>query len=796
MFKHLFKNLIAGNWKAVGWAALSALGSLLLAIISVIPLAPLGDRKGHVGSNEKPWAVQGQWLSAIAWVSFLPAIVWYLASNTNPYLLWLELPIAIAGSFWLSRRFSAHQGEEQTVRQWLSGLGNLIGDPPRGRFDADEEPPALPFNGWRALSLVGAGVMAVAVLLILLPHWVFLLPYGQSLVSQISEYNAGILLLGYWISVLPSAAAGYKHGKLQSSQANIRLVWEPQLQVVLGVTRQIWDENQCQIIWAEDKRELTISPIPAAARLKLSGIESRVEEILPGWLMFSASSEKVVLRTVDQDADTGAARSLRNQSGNMIVAIAHEADGRQTWTLNPNQTADAYALNVFAQNLPRPLMLLAFDAHALKAVAGVLPTPVRRVRDRLAELQGAKPWDVEIEMDGPTSETPSVTGLRIIRAPAVSRDAGKRHAFFQDFVTAQFGTPTGHLWKFAERASDGRIEIRCIPDPLFDVVPYSGDPTAVSDPTTPWVVGMDEEGQKVEINLADSAHMLIAGATRSGKSVCTYSLLTHVLTMGDRVRLLVADPNDTTIAPFEHLVSWSTSETHPTPVTEMLQWVRREMDRRKPILREMKTDKVSIFTAELPMLVICIDEAANYMRHSDANAAKELITELLAVASQGAKYGVRLVLITQRPDSTILPTPIRSQLSARISFRLEDKETATMTFPDIDDPTELLSFAPGVGLIKEVAGRPRRFRSEYLHDHWAAAEQIQNPLVKIDVAERAGAARKAGFVMEPEPEVRVIGEFEFSLEDLDSGSDVNSSGQESAPAELKPAPAVQGGFVL
>ena len=56
-----------------------------------------------------------------------------------------------------------------------------------------------------------------------------------------------------------------------------------------------------------------------------------------------------------------------------------------------------------------------------------------------------------------------------------------------------------------------------------------------------------------------------------------------------------------------------------------------------------------------------------------------------------------------------------------------------MVFPGISDPTELLNCPTGVGLIKEIIGRPRRFRAAYMADHWGIADQIAAPLPKIDV---------------------------------------------------------------
>ncbi len=301
----------------------------------------------------------------------------------------------------------------------------------------------------------------------------------------------------------------------------------------------------------------------------------------------------------------------------------------------------------------------------------------------------------------------------------------------------------------------GLIDLQLLgSDPLsahgepVDVTAFA-TPVAVTDP---WHVGEDEAGEPVLIDLAAGAHLLVAGATRSGKSVGTYGLITHVLRMGSAARLLVADPNDTTLAPFEEKLAWSTSSVDPEPVTEMLQWVRREMDRRKPILRSMRQDKVEPwqFSADLPLIVVVIDEAANYLRHSAGKPMKE---ELLAVVSQGAKYGIRLVLITQRPDSTILDTSTRAQLSARLCFRVEDRQTASMVFPDLEDPDTLLTMPPGVGYVREVGGQARRFRGLYLADHWGAADMIPAPQPRIDVtADGLAAPAQARSATAPTPE--------------------------------------------
>jgi len=423
------------------------------------------------------------------------------------------------------------------------------------------------------------------------------------------------------------------------------------------------------------------------------------------------------------------------------TALLTGRGGAYAWDLGTSEVPASAGSRYAHLANEQGLQLVEFHPLARRAVVAPLPPLNRALINFLATELGSPVQDFELTVAFSSGGDPAT--VKLTRTP-VAPDRAKQHSRIAALVEDFFPVDATRVWRADSTAS--ALTLTCGVDVLRSTIPFDVDVSQGVAVTEPWVLGIDDSEKVVSMDLANSAHLLIAGATRSGKSVCTYLLLTHVIRMGDSARLLVADPNDTTVGPFEDKVSWSTSDVHPQAVVDMLRAVRAEMDRRKPILREMRADKVDAnrFSPELPMLVVVIDEAANYLKHADKDAAAAMANELAAVAAQGAKYGVRLVLITQRPDSTILPTATRAQLSARITFRLEDLQTASMVFPDIDDPSQVLSFAPGVGLIKEVGElSPRRFRGLFMKSHWDTADALAQPLPKFEVPATSDALAPA-----------------------------------------------------
>lgn len=220
-----------------------------------------------------------------------------------------------------------------------------------------------------------------------------------------------------------------------------------------------------------------------------------------------------------------------------------------------------------------------------------------------------------------------------------------------------------------------------IPSPLLhdDGTPAHAPGTLTSADDV--LLGWDEDGTPIRVNLAAGAHGLIAGVTRSGKSITVNTLLASASLMRD-VRLVVIDPNLAAAAPWWRTAHQVCSSTHPDQATEVLAAVRAEMRRREELFWSARTDRITAFSQALPLLLVVIDEVANYTRHTDRKARERFEAELLAIASQGAKFGVRLWLITQKPSADVLSTAMRTNLSARICHRVDTVEDFLHLFPD------------------------------------------------------------------------------------------------------------------
>lgn len=142
------------------------------------------------------------------------------------------------------------------------------------------------------------------------------------------------------------------------------------------------------------------------------------------------------------------------------------------------------------------------------------------------------------------------------------------------------------------------------------------------------------------------------------------------------------------------------------------------MQRRERLFWSERTDRITDFSPELPLLLVVIDEVANYTRHPDRKARERFEAELLAIASQGAKFGIRLWLLTQKPSADVLTTAVRTNLSAPICHRIDTVEDFLHLFPDgreLDITAADRTMPQGVSIASVGDMRtPVRLRSVYL----------------------------------------------------------------------------------
>jgi len=200
------------------------------------------------------------------------------------------------------------------------------------------------------------------------------------------------------------------------------------------------------------------------------------------------------------------------------------------------------------------------------------------------------------------------------------------------------------------------------------------------------VLGKDIMGDAYVTDLTKAPHLLIAGQTGAGKSVCINVLLASILfsKTPDEVRLILVDPKVVELAMYRdipHLLH--PVITSPEVAVQALKWLCIEMDRRYGVLANAKVRNIEGFNDKfkkmelgedvpeeerklMPFIVVIIDELADLMM----TAGKEIETSIARIAQKARAVGIHLVLATQRPSVNVITGVIKANLPSRMSFKV------------------------------------------------------------------------------------------------------------------------------
>lgn len=189
-------------------------------------------------------------------------------------------------------------------------------------------------------------------------------------------------------------------------------------------------------------------------------------------------------------------------------------------------------------------------------------------------------------------------------------------------------------------------------------------------------LGRDVSGQPIVADLARMPHLLIAGTTGSGKSVCI-AALTACLVMNNApedLRLVMVDPKMVELVRFNGLPHlYGKVETDTERIQTVLRWVVAEMDRRYKLLEEMHARNLEAYNRKvqrrkgvetLPHIVVMVDELADLMM----SAPEQTEHTLVRLAQMARATGIHLVVATQRPSTDVVTGLIKANFPARIAF--------------------------------------------------------------------------------------------------------------------------------
>jgi S-DNA-T family DNA segregation ATPase FtsK/SpoIIIE len=235
-------------------------------------------------------------------------------------------------------------------------------------------------------------------------------------------------------------------------------------------------------------------------------------------------------------------------------------------------------------------------------------------------------------------------------------------------------------------------------------------------------LGNDVSGQAVLGELTRMPHLLIAGATGQGKSVCVNVIISSLLFQAtpERLRLILIDPKRVELSGFNGLPHLAVPViVEPHQASASLRWAVAEMDRRYRLLsaegvRNIQgyNDKAAANTARpLPYIVIVIDELADLMMV----AAGEIEELVCRIAQLARAVGIHLVIATQRPSTDIITGLIKANIPSRIAFAVGSQVDSRVIL-DSGGAEKLLG--RGDMLYQPVdAGKPTRIQGAFISDN-------------------------------------------------------------------------------
>ena len=229
-------------------------------------------------------------------------------------------------------------------------------------------------------------------------------------------------------------------------------------------------------------------------------------------------------------------------------------------------------------------------------------------------------------------------------------------------------------------------------------------------------LGRDVSGQPAVADLARMPHMLIAGATGSGKSVCVNALITAMLLTHtpDTLRFLMIDPKRVELTVYNgipHLIAPVVVDVdRAVPV---LQWATREMERRYKLFARLGARNIEGYNEKLvargepvlPYIVVFIDELADLM----LSAADDVERYICRIAQMARATGIHLVLATQRPSVDVVTGLIKANFPARIAFAVTSQVDSRVI---LDTPGaeqllgrgDMLFMAPDASKLQRLQG--------------------------------------------------------------------------------------------
>lgn len=246
--------------------------------------------------------------------------------------------------------------------------------------------------------------------------------------------------------------------------------------------------------------------------------------------------------------------------------------------------------------------------------------------------------------------------------------------------------------------------------------------------TLPILIGKTVTGEYVTTDLTKMPHLLIAGATGSGKSVCINTIVMSILmTLSfEEVKLLMVDPKKVELTQYSNLPHMLAPViTEPHGAYAALQWLVKEMQQRYDILKQLGLRNVTAFNQrkttdkdqqineqfniqipeKLPLIIAVFDEFADLMMVSSS----DLETPIARIAQMARAVGIHLILATQRPSREVITGIIKANFPCRIAFKVSSRINSQIILDEVGAESllgngDLLFSPPGSSQLIRAQG--------------------------------------------------------------------------------------------
>lgn len=232
-------------------------------------------------------------------------------------------------------------------------------------------------------------------------------------------------------------------------------------------------------------------------------------------------------------------------------------------------------------------------------------------------------------------------------------------------------------------------------------------------------LGKDISGRVVVADLSKMPHLLIAGSTGSGKSVCINTIICSLLYKAapDEVKLILVDPKVVELTNYNGIPHLLTPVvTGPKQAASALHWAVVEMERRYSLFAKTQVRKIDDYNAlvqpgeKLPFIVVIIDELSDLMMV----AAVDVEDAILRLAQKARAAGIHLILATQRPSVDVLTGTIKANIPSRIAFAVSS-QIDSRTILDASGAEKLLGRGDML-FFPTGANKPIRVQGAYIAD--------------------------------------------------------------------------------